>query len=242
VTQTRLEAHFARVDPVLWRIVAAAGRCALPKRRRVSVFESLSRSIASQQLSGVVARRIQERLESQYGGRFPTAAQISTADAEALRAAGFSYAKIAALKDLAAHTLDGRLPSDAQLATLDDQAVIDCCIGVHGIGRWTAEMLLMFTLGRPDVLPVDDFGVRNGFRLAYGLKGLPQPRALAAFGTRWSPHRSAAAWYLWRAVDLHREDRLPTRQGRAPRVAIAAPRSTPTRSRVRPTAKKGRPA
>ena len=102
---------------------------------------------------------------------------------------------------------------------------------MRGIGRWTVEMLLIFQLGRPDVLPVDDFGVCNGFRLVYGLKGMPRPRALAEFGARWAPHRSLAAWYLWRAVELARAKKLPS-AGRAPRVAVrqkraqAAPKKT----------------
>ena len=182
------------------------------------MFEALARSIASQQISGVVARKMIERLVAAHAGQFPSPAQIAAATPEQLRLSGFSFAKIAALQDLAAHCLDGRLPDDAALAKMGDEEVIERCAAVRGIGRWTAQMLLMFHFGRQDVLPVDDFGVRNGFRLAYGLKGMPRPRALLAFGERWAPYRSAAAWYLWRAVDLHREGKLPKRVGRAPRI------------------------
>ncbi|MGC4028997.1 MAG: DNA-3-methyladenine glycosylase 2 family protein [Steroidobacteraceae bacterium] len=189
-----------------------------------TVFEVLARSIASQQLSGLVARRILQRLVDAHGGSFPTPEQITAATPQMLRATGFSFAKIAALKDLAAHSLDGRLPADAALAELEDEAIIECCTAVRGIGRWTVQMLLMFHFGRPDVLPVDDYGVRNGFRVAYGLKGLPQPRALAGFGERWQPYRSAAAWHLWRAVEMHQQGVLPPRAGRAPRVAIVKPK------------------
>jgi DNA-3-methyladenine glycosylase II len=214
------------VDPVLSAIVALSGRCALGKPpSRSTVFEALASSIASQQLNGLVAQRILDRLVALAGGEFPSPAQISAADPQALRGVGFSFAKIAALKDLAAWTLAGTLPPDEQLALLDDEAVIERCVAVRGIGRWTVEMLLMFHLQRKDVLPVDDFGVRNGFRLAYGLKGMPKPKALLAFGERWRPYRSAAAWYLWRAVDLHREERLPKRKGRAPRVEIVPPKA-----------------
>ena len=108
---------------------------------------------------------------------------------------------------------------------MDDEEVIERCAAVRGIGRWTAQMLLMFHFGRQDVLPVDDFGVRNGFRLAYGLKGMPRPKALLAYGERWAPYRSAAAWYLWRAVDLHKEGKLPKRRGRAPRIEIEKPKA-----------------
>ncbi len=222
---TQLAAHFAASDPVMAGLVNVVGRCGLTRRPRRGVFETLARSIASQQISGLVAGRILERLEVRHGGRFPSPAEIAASPAQALRDVGFSFAKVAALQDLAAKTLDGTLPPDNVLAGLDDEAVIERCIAVRGIGRWTSQMLLMFTLGRPDVLPVDDFGVRNGFRLAYGLKGLPRPAALRSFGDRWRPFRSAAAWYLWRAVDLERDGRLPQRPGRAPRIAQVKPRA-----------------
>lgn len=193
------------------------------KQGERTAFEMLARSIASQQLSGVVARRITQRLIDSHG-HFPSPAELATATPEALRALGFSYAKVAALHDLAQHSLDGRLPDDAHLATLDDESIIGCCTAVRGIGRWTVQMLLMFHFGRQDVLPVDDFGVRNGFRLAYGLSGMPRPRALAEFGERWGPWRSAAAWHLWRAVEMHQAGTLPARTGRAPRVAIVKPK------------------
>ncbi|MFM1886867.1 MAG: DNA-3-methyladenine glycosylase [Pseudomonadota bacterium] len=210
---------WTRRDKVMAGLVAVVGACPLHRQAAGSVFESLARSIASQQLNGTVARRILERLEMLHGGRFPTPDELLGCPVETLRGAGFSFAKIAALQDLARRTLDGSLPPDAVLEGLDDEAVIAHCCTVRGIGRWTAEMLLMFHLGRPDVLPVGDFGVCNGFRLAYGLKGMPRPKALLAFGERWRPCRSAAAWTLWRAVDLHREGRLPERPGRAPRIA-----------------------
>ncbi|MBV8876873.1 MAG: DNA-3-methyladenine glycosylase 2 family protein, partial [Gammaproteobacteria bacterium] len=136
-----------------------------------------------------------------------------------LRAAGFSLAKVAALRDLAEKTLARVVPEHEELLALSDEAIIERLIQVRGIGRWTVEMLLLFRLGRPDVLPVDDFGVRAGFRAAYGLRALPHPKALAAFGERWRPYRSAAAWYLWRAVELHRTGRLPP-----PAVRIRLPR------------------
>jgi DNA-3-methyladenine glycosylase II len=126
-----------------------------------------------------------------------------------MRAVGLSFAKIASIKDLARKTLDGVVPPSEILHTLADEEIIERLTQVRGIGRWTVEMMLMSRLGRPDVLPIDDFGVRNGFRLAYGLRGMPTPRALAEYGARWAPYRSVAAWYLWRAVDLHREGKLP---------------------------------
>jgi DNA-3-methyladenine glycosylase II len=225
MTPRKLTAHFAAVDPVMAGIVSVVGRCGLKQREPRSVFETLARSIANQQITGVVAQRILGRLQALHGDRFPTPAELATHAPQALRDVGFSFSKVAALQDLAAKTLDGTLPADEEIAALDDEAVIERCIAVRGIGRWSAQMLLMSSLGRPDVLPVGDFGVCNGFRLAYGLKGMPRPKALLAFGERWRPYRSAAAWYLWRAVDLHRDDQLPKRPGRAPRVAVIVPKT-----------------
>ncbi|MFZ9086090.1 MAG: DNA-3-methyladenine glycosylase family protein [Steroidobacteraceae bacterium] len=123
---------------------------------------------------------------------------------EALRGAGFSAAKVLALRDIAGRALDGGLPPRRVLQRWDDERIVDQLVQIRGVGRWTVQMLLIFTLGRPDVLPVDDYGVRNGFRIAYGLDRLPTPRELGEHGLRWAPERSKAAWYLWRAVDLAR--------------------------------------
>jgi DNA-3-methyladenine glycosylase II len=198
---------------------------------QASAFETLVRSIAGQQISGAVARKMIERLVALHDGHFPSPAALAADTPERLRTAGFSFAKIAALQDLAAHALDGSLPDDQTLRQLDDESIIECCIAVRGIGRWTAQMLLMFHFGRPDVMPADDFGVRNGFRLAYGLKGLPRTKALLAYAERWKPWRSAAAWYLWRAVDLYQLGKLPRRTGRAPRIEIEAPREPVVKAR-----------
>jgi len=225
--KARLLRHFKTKDPVVASIVSETDQYSLNKSSQGSAFEALARSIASQQLSGVVARKILERLVALHGGNFPTPAQLVAATPESLRAVGFSFAKIAALKDLAAHSLDGRLPADEELRLLDDEAIIERCIAVRGIGRWTVQMLLMFHFGRHDVLPVDDFGVRNGFRLAYGLKGMPKPKALLAYGERWKPYRSAAAWYMWRAIELHHQGKLPKRAGRAPRIEVVLPKPKP---------------
>ena len=219
-----LKVHFEANDPIIGLIVSLAGQCKLGEASGWTVFEALARSVASQQISGAVARKMIERLVASHGGSFPTPAEIAAATPEQLRLCGFSFSKIKALQDLAAHCLDGRLPEDDALALMEDEEVIERCAAVRGIGRWTAQMLLMFHFGRQDVLPVDDFGVRNGFRLAYGLKGMPRPKALLAFGERWAPYRSAAAWYLWRAVDLHKEGKLPKRSGRAPRIEIEKPK------------------
>lgn len=235
--KARLLRHFQTKDPVLAAIVSSWEQFDLGASPRGSVFEALANSIASQQISGAVARKMIERLVAQFGGQFPSPAQMAAATPEQLRAAGFSFAKIAGLQDLAAHCLDGRLPDDASLAAMDDEAIIERCVAVRGIGRWTVQMLLMFHFGRQDVMPADDFGVRKGFQLAYGLKGMPKPKALLAYGERWKPHRSAGAWYMWRAIELHQQGKLPKRAGRAPRIEQEQPKAAVVEVKVKAKAK-----
>ncbi|MGH8304760.1 MAG: DNA-3-methyladenine glycosylase family protein, partial [Steroidobacteraceae bacterium] len=195
--------HLAQADPVLGGLIRAAGPCRLAPQVECEPFQALAQAIAHQQLNGTAANTILSRLVETCGaGTFPTPARVLAAPVEQLRAAGFSFAKVAALKDLATQALAAVVPDRRVLAQLTDEAIIARLTQVRGIGRWTVEMLLMFTLGRPDVLPVDDFGVRSGFRAAYGLRKLPHPTALAAYGERWKPFRTTAAWYLWRALEL----------------------------------------
>jgi hypothetical protein len=161
---------------------------------------------------------------------------VAAAPDAALRAVGFSGSKIAALRDLAAKTIDGVVPDRATLETLEDAEIITRLTEVRGIGRWTVEMLLMFHLGRPDILPVDDFGVRMGFQLTNGLRKMPAPKVLAIYGERWGPHRSAAAWYFWRAVELKKAGKLPepVEQIRLPRlVKLRRRRSAAVKSKSR---------
>lgn len=215
-------------DPVMARLMRAAGACTVRARMERPPFESLARAIAHQQLNGKVAAKILERFVALHApAAFPTPEQLHATPDTALRGAGFSFAKIAALRDLATHTLAGTVPDGAALLALDDETIIERLTAVRGIGRWTVEMLLIFQLGRPDVLPVDDFGVRNGFRLAYGLGGLPTPGALADWGERWRGARSLAAWYLWRAVDLHQAGDLPAPPKQKPRLALSGQRRAP---------------
>jgi DNA-3-methyladenine glycosylase II len=209
-----------KTDPVMAALIDAAGPCRIRSRELQEPFEALSRAIAHQQLHGVAAERILGRFVALFAAAtFPAPQQVIDAPVEQLRGVGFSYAKIAALKDLAQKTLEGTVPPAAELALLADLEIIERLSSVRGIGRWTVEMMLMFQLSRRDVLPVDDFGVRNGFRLAYGLKGMPTPRALAQFGERWKPWRSVAAWYLWRASELARDGKLEA-CALPPRVAL----------------------
>ena len=214
-------AHLSRADAVLGGLIRAVGPCKLAAPEDCHPFQVLAQAIAHQQLNGTAANTILKRLVDSCGqGTFPTPHQVLEAPVERLRAAGFSFAKVAALKDLAAKTLAAVVPDGAALMQLSDEQIIARLTQVRGIGRWTVEMLLMFQLGRPDVLPVDDFGVRAGFRAAYGLTRMPHPRALAAWGERWKPFRTTAAWYLWRALELKRAGTLPSpaERIRLPRV------------------------
>ena len=195
--------HLARVDPVMRRLIREVGPFTLTPRVGRSPFESLARAIAFQQLHEKAADSILKRFIALFPGRrFPRPVDLLAADTRAIRRSGFSRAKVLALRDLAAKTLDGTVPTGAIVRKLDDDAIVERLIAVRGIGRWTVEMLLIFQLGRPDVLPVDDFGVRNGFRIAYGRRSMPTSKAVLRYGERWKPYRTAAAWYLWRAADL----------------------------------------
>lgn len=219
-------------------LIASAGRYRPEPLPDHPPFETLARAIAHQQLHGAAAERILSRFIAACGnGGFPLPRQVIAAEDAQLRSAGFSYAKIAALKDLAAKTIAGMVPDRAELDTLSDLEIIERLSAVRGIGRWTVEMMLIFQLQRPDILPVDDFGVRNGFRLAYRLRGMPTARALAQFGERWKPHRSLAAWYLWRAVDLSRRNLLPRGQ-RPPRIALQPPPKKASKKSTKQSPKK----
>jgi len=174
----------------------------LKQRSRRSPFESLARAIAYQQLHGKAAESILRRFIALFPGRrFPRPDDLLALNANRIRRSGFSRAKVLALRDLAAKALDGTLPPGRVISRLDDDAIVERLIEIRGIGRWTVEMLLIFQLGRPDVLPVDDFGVRNGFRIAYDRRSMPTPTEVLRYGERWKPYRTTASWYLWRAAD-----------------------------------------
>lgn len=195
--------HLAAVDPVMRKLIRAVGACELKPETKRSPFQSLVQAVAHQQLNGTAADTILTRFKKLFPGKkFPHPEDLAKVTDEQIRACGFSFSKIAAIRDIAAKTLDGTIPSSRAIAKLSDEEIVTRLTEARGVGRWTVEMLLIFQLGREDVLPVDDFGVRNGFRLAYKKREMPKPKALAAFGAKWSPHRTTAAWYLWRAVDL----------------------------------------
>jgi DNA-3-methyladenine glycosylase II len=188
------------------KLIKRHGECTLVPDTKRTPFVSLVRAVAHQQLHANAAETILRRFRALFRGkRFPTAAQLADVTDDALRACGFSWAKIASLRDIAAKTLDGTVPSGRVVSKLSDEEIIARLTEVRGVGRWTVEMYLIFTLGRPDVLPVDDFGVRNGFRVAFDLPEMPKPKELLAFGERWRPQATTAAWYLWRAADASKE-------------------------------------
>ena len=188
-------------DPHFGALVKRVGACTLKPSPR-SPYEALVRAIAHQQLHGRAAQAILARFTALCPDvEFPPPEAVLAADDATLRAAGFSGGKILAIRDICVRTLDGTVPTRRAAGRLSDADLIERLTVIRGVGRWTVEMLLIATLGRPDVLPVDDFGVREGYRALYGLDEMPKPRTLSAIGEAWAPFRSFAAWYLWRAAD-----------------------------------------
>ena len=192
--------HLASIQPEFKALIERIGPCTAVVERR-PLYAALVRSIAHQQVHGNAARAILGRLMAYEGGVMPEPATLAAIPDEALRGFGFSRSKVAAIRSIAANALDGTIPTLEEADTLDDETLIARLVTIRGVGRWTVEMLLMSTLGRPDVLPVDDFGVREGWRLVTRAPEQLKPKALAAVGAAWAPYRSTAAWYLWRASD-----------------------------------------
>jgi len=189
-------------DARLAALVQRVGPCTLRPRKTRTPFEALAQSIVYQQLHGLAATAIFTRFKALYPARrFPRPEDVLATGDELLRGAGLSRSKAAALKDLAAKTLSGVVPSRRNIEKLSDAEIVERLSVVRGIGPWTAEMLLIFTMGRPDVLPATDYGVRKGFALAYGWKELPTPKELSREGEKWRPYRTTAAWYFWRSLD-----------------------------------------
>jgi 3-methyladenine DNA glycosylase/8-oxoguanine DNA glycosylase len=171
--------------------------------RRLPPFQSLTHAIIHQQLSGQAAGTILRRFLALFGeDGFPAPVAVLEATAERLKSAGLSRRKASYVLGLARKAVDGNIPTLDECDRMTDAELTERLTSIKGVGRWTAEMLLIFNLGRPDVLPVHDLGVRKGFQFAYGKRKLPEPEQLARYGVRWAPHRTAAAWYLWRATDF----------------------------------------
>jgi len=195
--------HLCETDEILGNLIQRVGPCRLVPKNGRSPFQSLVRAVVYQQLNGTAAASILKRVKALYPHRrFPKPQDLlDTSDAR-LRRAGLSRAKIAAIKDISAKTLAGIVPSSRAIREMSNDEILERLTSLRGVGPWTVEMLLIFTLGRPDVLPVTDYGVRKGFARTYGWKELPHPKELLKFGERWKPYRTTVAWYFWRALDL----------------------------------------
>ena len=189
----------ARRDPVIRDLMRRYGECGLAKAQRTDPFRALLHAIIAQQLSTKAAATIEARFAALFDGR-PTPAAIAAMPDQRLRAVGISPQKLGYIRDLCARTLDNSLALDA-LDTLPDEDVIVALTSVKGIGRWTAEMFLMFRLHRPDVLPVGDLGILKAVQRAYKLRLAPTPVRLTRLGENWRPYRSVACWYLWASLD-----------------------------------------
>src|SRR6266496_130752 len=195
--------HLIESDNVLARVIRQEGPCRLRPNRSQSPFESLVEAVTHQQLTGKAAQTILGRVKALHPQRpFPTPEDLLGTPEDKLRAAGLSRAKVAAVKDISAKTMQGLVPGTSEIAKLDDEEIIGRLTTIRAVGQWTVEMLLIFKLGRLDVLPVDDYGVRKGFALIYRKRDLPKPAALLEYGERWRPYRSVASWYLWRSLEL----------------------------------------
>lgn len=195
--------YLSEADPRLGDLIARVGEFTMRPAPGQSLFTALMRSIVYQQLTGKAAATILARAtRACTPRRFPTPRELLDVPAERLREAGLSAAKTAALRDLAEKTIDGTVPSLAQIRRMTDQEIVERLTLVRGIGPWTVEMLLIFRLGRPDVLPVTDLGVRKGFGLTFRKGKLPDAAVMFRRGERWRPYRSVASWYLWRALEL----------------------------------------
>ncbi len=194
----------ARSDAKLAAVIRLVGPCALEPSLNPP-YEALLSAIAHQQLHGVAARAILGRLAALDGGpTLPSPAALLACPDDRLRGVGLSRSKLAAMRDVAARTLDGTVPDLPAMSAMDDEAIIERLVAVRGVGRWTAQMILISTLGRPDVMPADDYGVRLGYQWAFGLAELPKPRELLTLTERFAPFRSTVALYFWRYVDLRR--------------------------------------
>ena len=224
--------HLSLADPRLAAFILETGPCGILIRHHHSIFHSLARSIIYQQLAGSAAAAILGRVEALFPRGRMTPQGLMALEDGPLRAAGLSQNKLAALRDLAAKCLDGTVPSERAMARMSDEEIIERVSSVRGIGRWTVEMLLIFRLGRPNVLPVDDYGVRKGMQRLYRMRELPDKAAMRRRGRKWEPWCSVACWYLWRVAEL------PSARRPAAAKSVAKKKSTPWRTKK--SAKRGK--
>lgn len=196
----RAIAHLSDADPILGKWIAQAGPCSLSRERAGTHFAAVARSIIYQQLSGKAAATIHGRFEALFNGSSPEPAAVLKVPAARLRGVGLSERKAEYVLGLARDVLERRVPIE-QLDDLDDAGVVEALTAVRGVGEWTAQMFLMFRLGRPDVLPTLDLGIQTAIKRLYGLRTHPSPKRVATLGAKWAPFRTVASWYLWRVVD-----------------------------------------
>jgi DNA-3-methyladenine glycosylase II len=192
--------HLKRIDPILAKVIEQVGPCRIQMRAEGTHYQALTRSIVFQQLSGKAAGTILSRFNALYPNNTPTPEHVLATSDEQLRSVGLSRQKIGYMRDLSSKVLSGELPLDAVEAMSDDD-LITHLVQVKGIGRWTAQMFLMFRLGRLDVLPELDLGIQNAVKKAYRMRKRPTPKQLKKIGAKWSPHATVASWYLWRSLE-----------------------------------------
>lgn len=192
----------SKADKKLGKLIKQVGGLGIDPPTRLNPFEALLRSIVYQQLSGKAAATIHGRVKALFPGRSVKPTDVIKMPDDTLRGAGMSRAKVAAVKDLAEKTIKGLVPTGAHLRKMSDETIVERLTQVRGIGEWTVQMVLMFQLGRPDVLPVKDLGVRKGFMITYNLDEMPIEKEMTDYCECWRPFRSVASWYMWRAVDL----------------------------------------
>ncbi|MGC1888909.1 MAG: DNA-3-methyladenine glycosylase [Stellaceae bacterium] len=201
--------HLRASDETMARVIETVGPFRLQLIGASSIFGALAQAIVYQQLTGQAAATIFARFCALFPGTDPTAELVLAISEEELRGAGLSRSKLLSLRDLAAKTVSGEIPTLAEIHLMEDEAIIEGLTSVRGIGRWTVEMLLIFRLGRPDVLPADDYGIRKGFARAYTLGELPGRKDVETYGVRWKPYRTVASWYLWRLAEQAPLQRSP---------------------------------
>jgi len=201
--------HLSTADPILGALIAKVGPCDLKPDRTRSPFQALVQAVAHQQLNGKAANTILTRFTALFPTRrFPSPEQVDAIDAHKITGVGFSRAKASYVKGIARAALDGLVPGRREIERMLDDEIVERLTQIKGIGRWSVEMFLIFSLGRPDVLPIHDYGIHQGFAIAFRKRKLPEPEQILERGERWRPYRTTASWYLWRAVDLR--DGKPT--------------------------------
>ena len=230
--------HLSRADKRLGQLINSVGAFHYKLDECDSVYESLLEAIVYQSISGKAAATILERVRALgTGGKCPVPEEMLRLRIQALRDAGLSNAKALAMKDLAQKTIEGIVPSLEAAEKMSDEELVERLVSVRGIGAWTVEMFLIFRLGRPDVLPIHDYGVQKGFALTYGKRHVPKPKYLLAYGERWRPYRTVASWYMWRAVEFAGKDARKVKKAR-PAASKTKPRAKDRPASTKRTAKK----